>query len=139
MKKRGFTLIELMVVVVIIGILAAIAIPNFVKVIARAKEASVKENMHTLQTTIESISIDSLGVYCQTVGVISGELPRNFKNPFTNATGEGNTGAWDLVTTGTGATGNEGVSTYESDGSGYTIYGAGKDGDVLNLTLRPGQ
>lgn len=55
--RRGFTLMELMVVVVIIGILAAIAIPNYVSLTARAKEASVKQNMHTLQVAIEDFKV----------------------------------------------------------------------------------
>ena len=61
--KKGFTLIELMVVVVIIGILAAIAIPNFISMQKRAKEASVKNNMHTLQLAAEDFSTLTEGIY----------------------------------------------------------------------------
>jgi len=66
--KKGFTLIELMVVVVIIGILAAIAIPNFISMQRRAKEASVKNNMHTLQLAAEDFSTLSEGVYSADCG-----------------------------------------------------------------------
>lgn len=62
-SKKGFTLIELLIVVVIIGILAAIAIPNFISMVSRAKDASVKSNMHTMQVTVENFSTLAEGYY----------------------------------------------------------------------------
>lgn len=68
-NKKGFTLIELLIVVVIIGILAAIAIPNFISMVSRAKDASVKSNMHTMQVTLENFSTLAEGYYPSHLGV----------------------------------------------------------------------
>jgi prepilin-type N-terminal cleavage/methylation domain-containing protein len=52
--RHGFTLIELMIVVAIIGILAAIAIPNFVRFQARARQSEVSTNLKSLFTGLRT-------------------------------------------------------------------------------------
>jgi type IV pilus assembly protein PilA len=59
--SRGFTLIELMIVVAIVGILAAIAIPNFVRYQLRAKAAELKENVSAIFKAEEAFLNRDLG------------------------------------------------------------------------------
>ncbi len=61
LKKRtsGFTLIELLIVVAIIAILAAIAIPNFLQAQVRAKISRVKADMASMATALESYEVDN--------------------------------------------------------------------------------
>ena len=57
-RESGFTLVELMVVMLIIGVLAAIAIPSFISSIRNAKEAVLKEDLHVLRNAIDSYTMD---------------------------------------------------------------------------------
>jgi general secretion pathway protein G len=56
--EGGFTLVELMIVMTIIGILSAIAIPAFVRSVKQAKEAALREDLHTMRMAIDSYTVD---------------------------------------------------------------------------------
>ena len=58
-NQKGFTLIELMIVVAIIGILAAIAIPNFLQYQLKAKTAEAKTNLGAIRTSLEAFAAEN--------------------------------------------------------------------------------
>jgi len=58
-NKKAFTLIELLIVVAIIAILAAIALPNFLEAQTRSKVARVKSDLRTMATALEAYRVDS--------------------------------------------------------------------------------
>jgi general secretion pathway protein G len=57
-NNSGFTLVELMIVMAIIGVLATLAIPSFVGALKQAREAVLKEDLHVLRTAIDSYTAD---------------------------------------------------------------------------------
>jgi len=62
-KEKGFTLIELMIVVAIIGILAALALPKFAQLVEKSREAATKGNMNAVRSAISIYYGDNEGIY----------------------------------------------------------------------------
>ena len=60
LRQRGFTLIELMVVISIIIILLSLAMPNYTKSILHAQEAALRDDLHTLRSVIDQYTLDKL-------------------------------------------------------------------------------
>ena len=79
-SKKGFTLIELMIVVAIIGILAAIAIPNFLRFQLKSKSSEGKVNIAAIRTAEESF-LAEFGRYVS-AAVSPAAIPGAAKSPF---------------------------------------------------------
>jgi prepilin-type N-terminal cleavage/methylation domain-containing protein len=132
-SRSGFTLIELMVVVLVIGILATMAIPNFMNMKDRAKESEVQSNAHTVQLAVEDYSVQNEGIYSAAQGDILPHLPGSalLRNSFTGEMTEPRFGQP------AGAPGEIGVEPVQDNGVivGYVITAFGKDGNILTIEV----
>ncbi len=123
-QNQGFTIMELMIVVAVIGILAIIAIPNYVRISNKAKESVVRENIHGIQLAMEVFAINNAGAYPSPADqpalrtlMPGGVFP---ENPFTNLE---SIIVWNVDP---GSPGHIGI--FNLPGGGYKLQGFGVSG-----------
>lgn len=138
--SKGYTILEILTVAIIITVLAMIAIPNFVNNKEDAKEAVAESNARTLRIMLESYKVDQQ-IYPESLRTLGYEAStkkynKTVNNPFTNHSGLVESGKWaiDYV----GNVGPSGMVAYQpiANNSKYYIFIYDRKG---NLLTRKGQ
>lgn len=92
-RNRGFTLVELMIVMTIIGILASIAAPNYQRSVIKAREAVLMEDLYQMRRAIDAYFVDHAKYPESLESLVESKYLREIpRDPFTNAQD-----SWELV------------------------------------------
>ncbi len=133
--NKGYTIVEILTVAIIITILVTIAIPNFVRNKDDAKEAVAETNARTLRIMLETYKVDQQ-TYPESLRTLGYEATakkynKTVNNPFTNSSGSVESGKWaiDYV----GNVGPSGMVAYQpiANNSKYYIFAYDRKGDLL--------
>lgn len=134
-SKKGFSIVELLIVIVILGILSAVAIPNYLGAKKKAVRAEAKSNLESLALALEqyyavngNYGTDGNYTYCQTEDTSDGCYPRGWNSSvstYLNAFKPGNKRSYDYRL------------TVSSSGADYLIKALPKTGTKVDGDLQP--